>query len=108
MLDLELTSVKVEGRACPVRAETEAVIGGSSRARALGATPSDEPGADPAPNALTMTAADRTMRVLFRMLFGSAKASPVTSTVRREPVVLRPGATLRFTTATPAKVRVRG
>jgi hypothetical protein len=108
MLDLALISVTVEGRAYPVRAETEAVIGGSSRARALGGNTDDEDGANAAPIVLMTPPADHSMPAVFRMLFGGAEANADTPAGQHEPIELRPGATLRFTTAEAARVRARG
>lgn len=110
MLDLDLTMVVVAGRACPVRAETEVVIGGSSRARALGACSESTTDAGATSAVLAVQAAEqpRPRALLRRLLLGEATAATVAPAVPREQIVLRPGVTLRFTTVEPARVRRQG
>jgi hypothetical protein len=102
MLDLELTSVTVNGRNYRVRAGTEAVIAGSTRARNLGAIAGGV-----AAGALIGKAVSHSNKgTIIGGLIGGGAATGAVSQTKGWQVVLKQGTLLTFTTDQAVAVRL--
>jgi hypothetical protein len=102
MLDLEMTSVTVGGRNYRVRAGTEAVIAGSTRARNLGAIAGGV-----AAGALIGKAVSHSNKgTIIGGLIGGGAATGAVSQTKGWQVVLKQGTLLTFTTDQAVAVRL--
>ena len=102
MLDLTLASVNVDGRSYHLRASTEAVIAGSTRARNLGAIA----GATAAGAVVGQAIGGSTKSTVIGAVIGGGAATGVVSQTKGYQVVLKQGTPLTFTTGAPVAVRI--
>ena len=102
MLDLEMTSVTVDGRNYRVHAGTEAVVAGSTRARNLGAIAGGV-----AAGALIGKAVSHSNKgTIIGGLIGGGAATGAVSQTKGWQVVLKQGTLLTFTTDQAVAVRL--
>jgi len=102
MLDLELTSITVDGHSYPVRGVTESVVAGSTRARNLGAIAGSA-----AAGALIGNAASGTTKgTVVGAVVGGGVATGVVAASDGYQVVLKPGIATTFTTSDALAVRL--
>ena len=102
MLDLGLTSVRVDGHSYRVRGTTEAVIAGSTRARNLGAIA----GATAAGALIGKAVSHSNKGTIIGAVVGGGAATGVVSQTKGYQVVLKEGTPLTFTTNEAVAVRL--
>jgi hypothetical protein len=102
MLDLTLASVNVDGRNYHLRASTEAVIAGSTRARNLGAIA----GATAVGAVVGHAIGGSTKSTVIGAVIGGGAATGAVSQTKGYQVVLKQGTPLTFTTGAPVAVRI--
>lgn len=101
MIDLAVTSVNVDGRSYPIRAGTEAIVAGSTRARNLGAIA----GSAAAGAIIGKTVGGSGKGALIGGLIGGAAATGAVAKSKGYQVVLKSGTKLTFTTSEAVAVR---
>lgn len=101
MIDLGMTSISVAGRQYDLRASTEPIIAGSTRARNLGAIA----GGAAAGAMIGKAASHSTKGAVVGAVVGAGAAAGVVAASDGYQVVLKPGMSLTFTTSEAVAVR---